>query len=146
MPRWAPDVAVLGAGAAMVLALLAAGTACAGWGLARLDRGGRVTAILRAAAAANLVALLVFSLLVVGHLPDPTRHAADAVRAAIVAYAGLHIAVATLFSAYVVDEARRGELGPGRTGALRTWSVWQGFTVVVSGLGMAGIWAQAVQA
>ncbi|TCT08309.1 cytochrome c oxidase subunit I [Aquabacter spiritensis] len=146
MPAWPPDARILAAGAAAVLALLATGAVCTQRALSRSEAGGRPSASLIAAATLVFVALLALVSQAIWQLPDPTRHAGDAVRAAIIAYVGLHVAVSAVFGAYALDQARRGEPPPCRSGALRSWRLWHGYTLAVAALGMAGIWAQAAAA
>ncbi|WP_428030975.1 cytochrome c oxidase subunit I [Ancylobacter sp.] len=141
MPPWQPAAPAVGIGAVALLALLALGAICARQALSRAETRRPATARLAGAVAANLIALLALATLAFWQLPDPTRHAADAVRAAIVAYAGLHVALALLFSAFALDEARRGELTP-RAGSLRNLGAWQSYTLVVAGLAAVAIWAQ----
>ncbi|MFK8253096.1 cytochrome c oxidase subunit I [Ancylobacter terrae] len=142
MPAWNPDATAVLAGTAALLLLLAAASVAGGQALARIEAGAEGSGRLGLALGANLGALLALSWLALTQLPDPTRHAGDAVRAAILAYAGLHIALAALFAAFALDQARRGELAPGQTGALRNARLWQTYTLAVTALGAAALWAQ----
>ncbi len=141
-PPWQP-----GAGGLLMLAAVAGCLAGAALGLkraqARLAAGGGAGFLSGLAVAANLVALLVLAAFVLLQAPDPTRHAADAVRMAILAYVGLHIALSLLFSAFALDLGRRGELAPGRAGALRNAGLWQSYTLATALVSMAALWAQA---
>ncbi|SCW29607.1 cytochrome c oxidase subunit I [Ancylobacter rudongensis] len=139
-PVWHADGTVLLAAAAVV-ALLAAGALGARWALARVEAARPAGAVLIGAVIVNLLALAGLAALAFW-LPAPTRHAGDAVRAALVAYVGLHIAIATLFSAFALDQARRGELTPASPGALRNWGLWQRYTLAAAALAMAALWAQ----
>ncbi|OYW09120.1 MAG: hypothetical protein B7Z53_03545, partial [Rhodospirillales bacterium 12-71-4] len=69
------------------------------------------------------------------------REHRDAVRAAIVAYLALHVAVGLVFNAFVLDQMRRGELAPDQAGALRNWGLWQSFTLAVGLISAAALWA-----
>jgi len=140
MPAWQPASNVV-AVAAFALALLALSAVCGRQGLSRAEVKRPATLHIAGAAAANGIALLTLVILALLQLPDPTRHAADAVRAAIVAYTALHIAVALLFSVFALDEARRGELRS-CAGALRNLGAWQSYTLAVTGLAAVAIWAQ----
>ena len=144
LPAWQPAFPVMAVGVAGMLALLALGNLLTGRALSRTEAGRPARACLAGSAGAHLVALVIVVALALGQLPDPTRHAGDAVRAAIVAYAGLHVGVALLFSLFVLDEARRGELAP--TDALRNGAAWQRYTLVVAGLSVLAIWAQGAGA
>ncbi|TCK29135.1 cytochrome c oxidase subunit I+III [Ancylobacter aquaticus] len=145
VPAWQADGTVLLAAIA-VLALLAAGTLGGRWALARVEAGQPAGAALIGSVVANLAALVALAALALGVLPDPTRHAGDAVRAALVAYVGLHIAVAVLFSAFALDQARRGELNPAHAGSLRNWGLWQRYTLAAAALATAALWAQELTA
>ena len=140
LPAWQPAFPVMAVGVAGMLALLALGNLLTGRALSRTEAGRPARACLAGSAGAHLVALVIVVVLALGQLPDPTRHAGDAVRAAIVAYAGLHVAVALLFSLFVLDEARRAALAP--TDALRNGAAWQRYTLAVAGLSVLAIWAQ----
>ncbi|QTL06284.1 cytochrome c oxidase subunit I [Aquabacter sp. L1I39] len=138
-PPWPLEGMPLPMGVAAVLGLLALAAASAR-GLSRTPAGRPVTGLLAGAVAANGGALVVLGGIALVLLPDPTRHAADAVRMAILAYAGLHVAVALLFSAFALETAWRGMPA---AGAVRAWSIWQGFTLVVAAIGAAALFAQA---
>ncbi|MDQ0302965.1 cytochrome c oxidase subunit I [Ancylobacter polymorphus] len=140
-PLWPADRTVLLATGA-VLALLAMAALGLPRALSHIETGRRAGAGLPVAFAANLLALALLLALGLGQLPDPTRHAADAVRAALVAYVGLHAAIATLFTAFALDQARRGELAPGRAGALRNAGLWQSYTLAAAAVTLAALWAQ----
>ena len=144
LPAWQPAFAVTAVGVAGMLALLALGNLLTGRALSRTEAGRPARACLAGSAGAHLVALVIVVVLALGQLPDPTRHAGDAVRAAIVAYAGLHVAVALLFSLFVLDEARRGAFEP--IDALRNGAAWQRYTLAVAGLSVLAIWAQGAGA
>ena len=140
-PGWGADGTVL-LMAAAALALLAAAALGLPRALARAEAGRAAGPALPGALAANLLALATLVALALAPLPDPTRHAADAVRAALVAYVGLHVAIAVLFSAFALDQARRGELAPLRTGALRNAGLWQAYTLAIAAVTTAALWAQ----
>ncbi|MDQ0348129.1 cytochrome c oxidase subunit I [Ancylobacter vacuolatus] len=140
LPTWGADQTVLLAAFA-VLALLAAGALGARWALGRVEAGRPAGAALLGCVIVNLAALVALAALAFG-LPDPTRHAGDAVRAALVAYVGLHVIIGILFSAFALDQARRGELAPGRAGALRNGGLWLGYTLAAAALATAALWAQ----
>jgi cytochrome c oxidase subunit I+III len=131
LPAWQPAFPVMATGVGGLLLLLALGTFLA---------GQPAMGCLAGAAAANLFALVTLVALALWQLPDPTRHAGDAVRAAIAAYAGLHVAVALLFSLFALDEARRGALARG--GSLHNGTAWQRYTLAVAALSVLAIWAQ----
>ena len=141
VPAWQPGLE-LAAGAAAILALLAVAALCGRQALSRAKHGRPVTLLLAGAVAANFAALLGLGVVGLWHLPEPTRHAADAVRMAILAFALLHVAVALAFGAFALDEARRGEIGEGAPGALRNQGAWQRFTLILASIGAAAIWAQ----
>lgn len=130
-PAWSPPLPLaLGAGLAVVL-LAAAASVCA-----RRPGGGL------AGAALNLLALALALGAALALLPDPTRHARDALRAALVAGIVLHLGVSFLFAAFTADQQRRGEIAPRRPGARRNWRLWQDFTAAATALGLAALWAQ----
>ncbi|WP_371347190.1 cytochrome c oxidase subunit I [Ancylobacter sp. IITR112] len=140
-PVWDADGTVpVMAGA--IIALLAIGALAHHWTLARAEAGRGAGVVPLGALLANLLALATLVALALWQLPDPTRHAADAVRAALIAYVGLHIALAALFSAFAADQARRGELIPGASGALRNAGLWQGYSCAAAALAAAALWAQ----
>lgn len=142
-PAWLPDWGPLAGGAASVLGLLALATVCARLSQRRGAGGRPVMTLLAGAVLANGLALAVLLALGLWQMPDPTRHAADAVRMAILAYAGLHGAIALLFSAFALNAARPGAPAGGPRGALAAWSEWQLFTLVVTAIGAGAIFVQA---
>lgn len=138
-PDWQPDAILALALAGGGLLLLAAGALLSGVALKWADRGKSARWTLCLGTAAHLAALAAVSLFALWQLPDPTRHAADALRAALVAYVGLHVAVGLVFSAFALDQSRRGD--PALAGALRNGRLWQHYTLAIGLFSVAVICA-----
>ncbi|PKP83374.1 MAG: cytochrome c oxidase subunit I [Alphaproteobacteria bacterium HGW-Alphaproteobacteria-18] len=94
--------------------------------------------------AANLITLLAAGGLALWQMEDPTVHARGAVQAALLGYVCLHVFISGVFSAFVLDQNRRGEVSADRLGALRHWKLWQAFTMAIAVLSSAVIFAQGV--
>ena len=90
----------------------------------------------------NLLALLAILWLALSQMDDPTRHARDALRAALAGYAGLHVLVAAAMAAFVLDQFRRGEITRQTQGALGAWHLWQEFTTAVALISVVVLVAQ----
>ncbi|MFN4098927.1 MAG: hypothetical protein ACK4GT_04045, partial [Pararhodobacter sp.] len=138
-PAWGvPSLPAMVFGLAVALMALAA-SVCG-----RMARAwpGRVGILPLAGTALNLAALLAVLVFALWLMPDPTRHARDAVRAALVSYGALHLIISGLFAAFVTDQARRGELAATRSGSLRNWSLWQDFTALVVVVAVGLVWLQ----
>ncbi len=146
LPAWAEATGATATGALVLLAGLALATAGARSALARTQAGRGAGGRLALTCAASLVALLALASIALGPLPDPTRHAGDAVRAALVAYVGLHGAIAVLMGAFAVDADRRGVPVPARMGGLRCLCAWQGYTLATTAVAVAALWAQGAAA
>ena len=127
-PVWVPGGAA-GPALGLALAALAAGAFCAG------------RAAPAAGLAANLVALAALAALAL-MIPDPGRHARDALRAALLALVGLHAGVAAIMAAFAWDQGRRGELSRPPPGSRPHWRRWQRFTLALAVIAAGAGWAQ----
>lgn len=93
---------------------------------------------------ANLVALAAVICLAIWQLGDPSAHAQNAVRAALLGYVALQVFIAAVFAAFALGQSRRGELAAGQIGALRHWKLWQSYTLAIAIISAAVTWAQGL--
>ena len=90
----------------------------------------------------NSLALITVLWLALDQMDDPTRHARDALRAALAGYVGLHVLVAATMAAFVLDQFRRNEINKQTKGALGAWRLWQQFTSGVALISVLVLLAQ----
>ncbi|TJZ94127.1 cytochrome c oxidase subunit I [Paracoccus gahaiensis] len=117
--------------------------------VAHLSETRRDSAALRVWTLAGLVAaglgLALLAPLAWG-LDDPTRHARDALRGAVVGFAAAHGVIAVMLALRAHVDAVRGRIGGDRRGALPVWQLFQKFWLATSIVSVALICAQEVLA
>ncbi|MFC0201734.1 cytochrome c oxidase subunit I [Paracoccus rhizosphaerae] len=126
------------------LALMAAGVVAARLAETRRTRaGGRLWTRLGLACSALALALL--GVLGWG-LDDPTRHARDALRGAVLGFAVVHGVIAVMLALRADVDARQGRIGADRRGAVPAWQLLQTFWLGTSAASVAVVAAQEVLA
>ncbi len=143
-PDWQPDAALASLIIGAALLLLGAGALLTGVALRRVQAGKRALWPLALGISGHLGALALLVAFALSQLPDPSRHAGDALRAALIAYVALHMAVGLIFSAFALDQARRGDAAI--AGALRNGRLWQHYTLAIAALSSAVVCAQEAMA
>ncbi|MGU3493719.1 cytochrome c oxidase subunit I [Xanthobacteraceae bacterium A53D] len=146
IPPVAPDTLPLLTMAASLVGLLAGAGLALQHAASRVRDGQSTTRPLVLAALLLVAVLSHLGAYALGYLPDPTGHARDAVRAALLAYVGLHMALLGLCSAFAFDQARRGELSPSRSGSLAVCQVWWRYIFVVTVIVIGAMLAQGAVA
>ncbi|GHG30874.1 cytochrome c oxidase subunit I [Paracoccus aerius] len=145
-PNWPPPDSGLGwpvllTGAA---ALLMMGLGLVASLLAEAQRAappGRLAA-LAGVAAAGLALLLLAG--VAWQFDDPTRHARDALRAALLGYAGFHGVVTLMLALRSLADVRQGRTSAMRRGAAPVWQLFQAFWLGTSALSLGVVALQEI--
>lgn len=124
------------------------GLAASAWGsrsaLSNVARPQAIRGQIIIGIAGNLSALAALTALAVWQMDDPALHAQNAVRGMALFYAGLHVAICTIFSVFALDQHRRGEFTAEDRGALSNWKLWQTFTLGVAIVSAAAMAAQGM--
>ncbi|MCH8488712.1 MAG: cytochrome c oxidase subunit I [Oceanicaulis sp.] len=125
------------------LATLAAGLAGAGV-LARLarranDKGDARWRMLALAgsALASLLTLAGLGALALLNAPSPVSHAYGAITMAVIGYAGLHVLLGVLFTAYALARHLFGYVSAVRSADMRGAEIWQAYTAITALAGLA---------
>lgn len=130
--------------AVAALALMAAGAVAARlaeW--RRLQAGGRLWT--RIGLVTSGLALVMLGGLAWG-LDDPTRHARDALRGAVLGFAVVHGVIAVMLALRADVDARSGRIGAERRGAVPSWQLIQNFWLGTSAVSTALVVVQEVLA
>jgi cytochrome c oxidase subunit I+III len=145
-PNWPPPESGLGwsvllTGAAALLAM------CLGLVASLLAEAQRAAPLGRLAALAGVAAAGLALLLLAGvawQFDDPTRHARDALRAALLGYAGFHGVVTLMLALRSLADARQGRTSTMRRGAAPVWQLFQAFWLGTSALSLGVIALQEI--
>ncbi|TGD43994.1 cytochrome c oxidase subunit I [Pseudotabrizicola sediminis] len=108
---------------------------------ARATPRGRLWAIL--GTAAGCVALLAIGGAAL-MLDDPRRHARDALRAVLLAYVAVHVAIATLLALRTWTDSHHGRVSAARRGTAPVWRLWQDFAAVTAAISVLVITLQEI--
>ena len=75
---------------------------------------------------------------------DPTRHARDALRAALLGYAGFHGVVTLMLALRSLADVRQGRTSAMRRGAAPVWQLFQAFWLGTSALSLGVVALQEI--
>jgi len=110
------------------------------WAIGNLKRGGSALPGL-VAALIGIVGLLTGSAMILGSMPDPTRHAYDATLWVIGGYALFHAALAAVMACFLVARSAAGFLSARRLGEARIVRLWVDYAALVTLAALAGAFA-----